>query len=309
QDHGYGKTHGLSAREMFGGLHRVGIATTGAWMVGFDFQNRENITEDLEDFIALNPCLQQLTRVCPFPGTPMWKEMKKQGRIPDDVDWKSISFYGGGGLEPANFNDHEVMALIEEGYKKLYHTHGASLARIMEVNMMGYEYCMENRGKNPYMEDRAVYNKRLCLTMFPLLKPMEIYAPNNIVRRRMKGLAREYIRLFGPPSSFQKNMERAMTGISGLNRFLDVLYPRDNEITKEAYKKYVYEKPAPAWPECPYAVSHPHRTWRFSAKRQMIGGLRSLLMDADRAGGAWDHIVRGLPQDEAMKRGLYFFFL
>ena len=51
EDHGYGKKEGLSHKEVFEGLHRVGISTTGAWMVGFDFQTRENIEEDLQDFI------------------------------------------------------------------------------------------------------------------------------------------------------------------------------------------------------------------------------------------------------------------
>ena len=83
---------------LFDGLHRVGISTTGAWMVGFDFQTRENIEEDLQDFIDLAPSLQQLTRVCPFPPTPLWRMLKDEGRIREDVKWEDISFYGGGGM-------------------------------------------------------------------------------------------------------------------------------------------------------------------------------------------------------------------
>jgi hypothetical protein len=33
---------------------------------------------------------------------------------------------------------------------------------------------------------------------------------------------------------------------------------------EETFKKYIYDKPAPTYPECPYSVEYPHRTRRFS---------------------------------------------
>jgi hypothetical protein len=270
QEHGYSKTQGLSYRDMFSGLHSVGITTSGAWMVGFDFQNRQNIEEDLQDFIALEPTTQQLTRVCPFPATPMWRDMKDQGRIKENVDWNSVSFYGGGGMDPKNFNEHEVMGLIERGYRELYETHGATLARYLDVILRGYDYCMENRHKNKYIGHRARYHKRMAFTIFPLLKPMEIYAPNNIVRKRMKDIRRNYLRLIGEPSTFQKWQEKWLTGLSGFNKFLDVISPRENRITEEAFKKYIYNKPAPEWPERPYQVQRPggEKTYKRFKKTQ-----------------------------------------
>jgi radical SAM superfamily enzyme YgiQ (UPF0313 family) len=270
QDHGYGKTAGLSYKEMFKGLHNVGITTSGAWMVGFDFQDRWNIEEDLQDFIALEPTTQQLTRVCPFPATPMWRDMKKQGRIKENVDWNSISFFGGGGMDPKNFNEHEVMGLIERGYKELYQTHGATIARYLDVNLRGYEYCLENRHKNKYIAERGQYHKRMAFTVFPLLKAMEIYAPNNIVRKKMKDHRRNYLRLVGEPTTFQKWQEKWLIGLSGYNKFMDVILPRENLISEEAFKKYIYSKPAPEWPGRPYRVERPggEKTYKGFQKSQ-----------------------------------------
>ncbi len=270
QAHGYGKTEGLSYKEMFKGLRSVGITTSGAWMVGFDFQNRQNIEEDLQDFIALEPTTQQLTRVCPFPATPMWQNMKKEGRIKENVDWNSISFYGGGGMDPKNFNEHEVMKLIERGYRELYETHGATLARFLDVNLRGYEYCLENRHKNKYIGDRGQYHKRMAFTVFPLMKAMEIHAPNNIVRKRMKDLRRNYLRLIGEPTTFQKWQEKGLTGLAGYTKFLDVISPRENIISEESFKKYIYDKPAPTWPEKPYRIERPggEKTYKRFVKSQ-----------------------------------------
>ena len=282
QDHGYEKKEGLCHKDMFDGLHRVGIATTGAWMVGFDFQTRENIEEDLQDFIDLVPTLQQLTRVCPFPPTPLWKMLKDEGRIRDDFKWEEVSFYGGGGMVLSNFYEHEIGEIIERGYKLLYETHGASIARTLHVNLMGYEYCMENRHRNKYLEDRAFYHRRLAYGIFPLLKALEIYAPNSTVRKKMKDLRRTYIRLLGEPNGFQTMMERALTLRSGVAKLTDVLYPADNSLVEEAFKKYFYKKPAPAYPECPYSVAYPHRTRRFSLNLQAKANLRKALTGAVR---------------------------
>ena len=308
EGHGYKKTRGRSYQEVFAGLHRVGICTTGAWMIGFDFQNRDNIEEDLADFIALEPTTQQLTRVCPFPPTPMWKEMKRAGRIRDDVTWEEVSFYGGGGMAPKNFAEHEVMTLIEDGYRRLYETHGASIARMANVNMLGYEYCRDNRHRNRYFDERAIFHQREAMTIFPLLKPMEIFAPNNIVRKRMKELRRTYHRLFGEPTAFQLASEKALIGVSGMTRVADFLYPQDNVMVDEPYKRYVYAKPAPAYPECPYRVEQPGATLRRRADYHLKTRLRQVVTGVQKLTRVIDH-ARGLEYDEATRRGpLMFFF-
>jgi hypothetical protein len=307
-DHGYEKKEGLCHKEMFDGLHRVGIATTGAWMVGFDFQTRENIEEDLQDFIDLAPTLQQLTRVCPFPPTPLWRMLKDEGRIREDVKWEDISFYGGGGMVLSNFYEHEISEIIERGYRLLYETHGASIARTLHVNLMGYEYCMENRHRNKYLEDRAFYNKRLAYGIFPMLKALEIYAPNSTVRKKMKDLRRMYIRLLGEPNGFQTMIERALTLRSGVAKLTDVLYPADNSLVEEAFKKYTYKKPAPAYPECPYSVAYPHRTRKFSLNLQAKANLRRAITGAVSVSRLVGRSRQGRPE-EGMPLGAFGMFL
>ena len=307
KDGGYAKTCGLTTREMFEGLHNVGICTTGAWMAGFDFQTRSNIDEDLQEFVSLAPVWQQLTRVCPFPATPLWKQMKKQGRIRPDVTWEEISFYGGGGMPPKNFNDHEIMEIIERGYKQLYETHGASIARMFRVHLLGYAYCMENKGRNRYLEDRAVFHKRQAMSVYPLIKPMEVFAPNSIVRKKMKDLRRSYHRLMGEPPAFLASMEKVLLGVSGLTHLADLVYPQDNIMTEEPFTRYVYSKPAPAWPACPYEVSTPGRRVRQNLNRYVRSSVRRLVRGTELACALVDR-ARGLERDEATRRGTFLFF-
>jgi len=308
RDHGYDKTEGLSYQETFDGLHNVGILTTGAWMVGFDFQTRENVEEDLEEFVSLYPSMQQLARVCPFPPTPMWDRLKEEGRIREDVKWEDISFYGGGGMVLENLYEHEIGEIIERGYRKLYETHGASVARIVHVNLMGYEYCWENRHRNKYLGERAQYNKRLATTFFPIIKACEIYAPNNTVRKKMKDIRRMYHRLLGKPNHFQKGLEKTLCLASGANKLLDVINPRDNVLVEEAYKKYIYDKPTPQWPERPYRVEYPRRTWKFDSYLSAMNMVKRALVGMEWTSRALDR-RKGIERDEKIEPEAYLIFL
>jgi hypothetical protein len=192
-----------------------------------------------------------------------------------------------------NFYEHEIAEIIERGYRLLYETHGASIARILHVNLLGYEYCMENRKKNRYLEDRAFYHRRLAYGFFPILKALEIYAPNSTVRKKMKDIRRMYLRLLGEPTGMQRTMEKALTLRSGAARLRDLLYPTDNILVEEAFKRYRYDKPAPVYPECPYRVEVPYRTQAFNLNLHAKATLRRALETAewldrrlDRSGGS-----------------------
>ena len=64
---GYHKRKGRDIADTFRDLHQRGIMTTGALMLGFDFQNPQNLDEDMAHFVSLQPTMQQIARVCPFP--------------------------------------------------------------------------------------------------------------------------------------------------------------------------------------------------------------------------------------------------
>ena len=103
-------------------------------------------------------------------------------------------------------------------------------------------------------------------------------------------------------------MERALLGLSGLTRLLDVLYPRDNLMVNEPYRKYIYAKPAPRFPDCPYQVVMPRKRLRHAAVDRAKLGLSSAVRRAQHLGRLLD-TARGRRHDEAERRGalVYFF--
>jgi haloalkane dehalogenase len=256
-DAGYKKRTGRTIEETFAELHRRGIATIGAWILGFDFQNRNNVTEDLESFIALEPSMQQLTRLCPFPGTPLWKQVSDIGRIdPKQVPVDSISFFGGGGMEPKGFYDHEIMEIIERGYVKLYETWGSNLFRQFKVFLNGYEYCSQHR--DPVIQRRAVFHRNMAVEIFPLIYAQEVYAPNTTVRKRVRDELARYRALLGEPTKAQIIMQNFVLKRARKAIRDEIDMPANFRPKVEPYKRYEYHrKNKPG--ESPFTVTHPRR--------------------------------------------------
>ena len=263
-EHGYKKRRGRSIDEVFHELHLRGISTTGAWMAGFDFQNRRNIEEDLQEYVGLEPTFQQLTRACPFPATQMWKEMCAAKRLaPRETDWRKVTFVGGGGLKAKNFEEHEVSAIIDRGYRLLYETWGPSLARRLKVDLNGYEYCI-NHSDIHLSRDRSRLHKRNAAQVYPIMKAIEVFAPNGLVRRRMRDIRQRYQRLIGPPTPGQSILEQAILKLAQLERARDTFYPREARIKTEPYKRHVYGR-AHQQGQRPYTTDHPHRDLNYEA--------------------------------------------
>lgn len=254
---GYHKREGRTIEETFRELHRRGIATIGAWMCGFDFQTRDNMEEDLQSFIALEPTFQQLTRLCPFPGTPLWREMAEQGRIdPSEVSCESISFFGGGGLTPKHFHDHEIMEIVERGYTTLYETWGACFFRLWKVHINGFEYCHNH--SDPIIRRRAEFHRMMASELYPLTHAMEIFSPNGTVRKRIRDQRARYFRLLGPPTVGQRVLERVVLRKARKAAKQELSLPANVSPKVEPYKRYDYHRQtAPG--DCPYTVTHPRR--------------------------------------------------
>ncbi len=232
-EEGYVKRQG-NTREVFEELHRRGISTVGAWICGLDFHTRENIEEDLAFFLSLKPTFNQLSTLCPFPGTDLFRKMAREDRLPKDLRWKDLSFFGaGGGFRYKNFESHEVFDIIHRGYRKSYELWGPSLTRGLEVQLNGYEWALSTG--DPDMARRAAYYRRMVIQGWTFLPTAIELAPNGMVRRKLREVASRYERLIGRPATVQRLLaeltleaakkERAMRQRTGHDRHVEIPDP------------------------------------------------------------------------------------
>ncbi|MBI1987704.1 MAG: hypothetical protein HYS70_05105 [Nitrospinae bacterium] len=264
-DRGYQKRSG-DARETFTELQRRGITIIGGWMCGFDFHDRVNVFDDLDYFISLEPTSHQLTKVTAFPGTPLWERLKEEGRL-REIPWEDVNFYGGG-FKHKNFEDHEIMEILLHGYRKSYETHGPTLMRQLKVELNGYEYCRASQNQ-ALRERRAERHREHCEQLYPLIRACEHFAPNGIVRRKIRQMEERYLKNFGQPSSALKAQSAYILAKAFQEKARESLLPRNREPRQEPFKKYLYSGRAPVGDESPYRVVYPNRDqdWSYRLDR------------------------------------------
>jgi hypothetical protein len=179
--------------------------------------------------------MHQLTTLCPFPGTDLFRKMQREGRIPEKVRWQDLSFFGaGGGFRYKNFESHEIFDIIRQGYMKSYELWGPSLMRILEVQLNGFEWAMSTG--DPDLRSRAAFHRRMAMQTWIFLPTAIELAPNGFVRRWLRELAARYQRLFGAPATIQRLMgglvleqakhERERRAMSGRERHVEIPPPR-----------------------------------------------------------------------------------
>lgn len=253
-EHGYNKRKSANAQEVFQKLHSMGIRTVGAWMCGFDFHNHGNVMEDLNYLVSLYPTYQQLTRVSPLPGTAMWREMKQAGRV-RDVPWEDVHFWSGA-LQNESFEPHETLNITEYGYDLLYQTWGPSILRRLDVQLSGYDYC--RRSDNPVLRrHKSLFFKRQSAMLWTNLRGMDRFAPNGVVRRRVRKIDAKYRALLGEPTPVMKALARVMEGAVAGAKVMECVDSINRHPKEEPFRRYIYDNNGSAERATPYEKQCP----------------------------------------------------
>jgi len=238
-EHGYTKRKEVDARMVFDKLHSMGIRTLGAWVCGWDFHNHSNIYEDLNYFVACYPTYQQLTRLSPFPGTVLYEKLMEQNRV-RDVPWEDVHFWSGS-QENLNLETHETLNLTEYGYDLLYKTWGPSILRKLDVTLNGYEFCLSS--DNPIMRDhKSLFFKQHAALLWTSIETMDRFAPNGVVRRRVRKTDEKYRRLIGEPTPVMEYLSKITEKRAKKFKIKNLMDPFNRYPKEEPFKKYLYDK-------------------------------------------------------------------
>jgi haloalkane dehalogenase len=234
-DEGYGKRVG-DAREIFQELHARGVGTMVGWMAGFDFHTRQTLEEDFQYFLACAPITAQLTRVTPYPGTPLYSRLKEEGRV-KSFKWEDVSFYGGGMIHK-HLYEHEIMEFLREGDKRLLHTWGPSFVRGLTMSFRAYERYKEYDDK--HFQQIARRHQQRLYEAYAMLAALDRFAPNGRVRKMVKELEQRWKHHFGEPSSLLKVQSKYTEIKANWATLKELAAPRNRHITIPPAKRYQY---------------------------------------------------------------------
>lgn len=289
-EHGYKKRMTIDAREVFQNLHRLGIRTVGAWMCGWDWHDHNNIHEDLNYLVSLYPTYQQLTRVSPLPGTAFWSRMKEEGRV-REVPWEDVHFWSGG-LKNLHLEPHETLNFTEYGYDLLYRTWGPSIVRRLDVQLSGYDYARHS--KNPLLRrHKALFFKRQCAMLWTNLFGMERYAPNGVVRRRIRKIDDKYRALIGEPTAIMQALGRIVETTVSVHKVKEFFDSMNRHPKEEPFRRYLYHNNGNSNGAVPYEKQSPtppspgvrFEMWREKQSHKLMEAALSVIRRAQPSKG------------------------
>jgi hypothetical protein len=155
----YAKLDGADTLKLTRELREHGIVLLGSTIIGLEHHTPQNINEEIEHAIAHETDLHQFMLYTPVPGTPLYFEMARQGRMLD-VDLADIHGQHAFNFQHAAISREQSTRSLAWAFQRDFERNGPSLFRICRTTFAGYM-----RYKNhPDPRIRARY-QRECRTL------------------------------------------------------------------------------------------------------------------------------------------------
>lgn len=115
-------------------LHKYGIALYGTFVFGYDSESVADIRKTADIAIELGLFIAAFNHLIPFPGTPLYKQFQKDGRLTDEQWWLSPTFrFGDVPFNPLNTTADELHRECLAARRRFYSFSGIA-KRAMNVS-------------------------------------------------------------------------------------------------------------------------------------------------------------------------------
>ena len=203
----YAKQQGRPVEEILTEFREHGIVVLASMIVGFDYQNREIVAQELDGLMKLKPALGQYLIYGPVPGTPFYERIIKDNLLQDVYTTNQDLFYRRADgfrtmikhptLSPAQIEEIQRWC-FEQDFQRL----GPSIYRVLETRFLGYRKLSDS--PNPVLRQKAEYFARELRYAYPVFLAGRWLGPNAVVRKWITGLERRIHAELGQPALVQK---------------------------------------------------------------------------------------------------------
>lgn len=198
---GYKKLEGRKIEELYRALSSRGVAILSSMIIGFPYQDRDQILKEFRQLTELGPSLWQILIYFAFPETPLYQKVLDQGlyldAYQDQPDYRTFDGFSMH-FRHAHFKPGELEDLQKQLYRKCYERLGPSLIRVLRTWFEGYRN-MKNSSR-PLLRDRAARMRGYVLQGVPGIYPAVLFGPNRERRAEARRFLEEIEEEFGPLS-------------------------------------------------------------------------------------------------------------
>jgi radical SAM superfamily enzyme YgiQ (UPF0313 family) len=134
----YSKLEGQDTHELTRELREHGIRVQGSTIIGLEHHTPENIKEEIENAVSHETDFHQFMLYTPVPGTPLYNEMKEQGRMLDSVDLADIHGQFKFNFKHAAISRDDSQRFLDFAFLHDFERNGPSLYRMCQTMLKGW---------------------------------------------------------------------------------------------------------------------------------------------------------------------------
>src|SRR3954453_9005440 len=135
----YLKLEGADTRQLTRELRRHGIKLLGSTIVGLEHHSPENIEAEIEHAVSHDTDFHQFMLYTPVPGTPLYFEMKEQGRMLPDVNLADIHGQAEFNFSHAAISAKDSKYWLDFAFRRDFERNGPSIYRICRTTLDGFQ--------------------------------------------------------------------------------------------------------------------------------------------------------------------------
>jgi hypothetical protein len=184
-----------------------GITVLASMIVGFEYQNREVVAQELDGLMQLKPSLAQFLIYGPVPGTPFHERIIKENLLQDHYTTDKDLFYRRADgfrtmIKHPTLSPEEIEAIQTWCFDQDFQRLGPSIYRVLESRLLGHQKLKNS--PNPRLRAKAEYYAAELRYALPVFLPGRLLGPNTAVRRWIGELERSICTELGEPTPAQR---------------------------------------------------------------------------------------------------------
>jgi radical SAM superfamily enzyme YgiQ (UPF0313 family) len=203
----YAKLEGKDTHELTHELREHGIRVQGSTIIGLEHHTPANIAEEIEHAISHETDFHQFMLYTPVPGTPLYAEMREQGRMLDSVDLADIHGQFKFNFKHAAISRDDSQRFLDFAFWHDFERNGPSLYRMCETMLKGWKRYRDypdsrvrERFEREIVKLRSGYNAALWAMEH------QFRSINSSVSERIQSLRKKVEKEFGVSALFSSHI-------------------------------------------------------------------------------------------------------
>ena len=198
----YSKLDGTDTVELTHEMRSHGIKALGSTIVGLEHHTPGNIRAEIEYAVSHDTDFHQFMLYTPVPGTPLYGQVRDEGRLLEDVDLADIHGQYKFNFKHAAISREESKKFLDLAFWRDFERNGPSLYRICRTTMEGwmrYKDYPDLRVRKRFEWEAQKIKSSYAAILWAMERRLR--KTNRTVSDRIQVLRGEIEREFGPVSA------------------------------------------------------------------------------------------------------------